>query len=382
MVRVRVDAGTKIDDECDSLDKLLIASARGELDKVKEAIEKYNISVNEQDSIGNTALHRACTCDELDVAEYLLSKGAEPNIKNVLGNTALHTAAIFYSKEIVTLLLDNGADKYARNNDDHTAYYACLMQNSRNNDILDNDRSSIPNVIATHNNNEFGKTIKIRGMAYMSMWLMSYAVGFVGMNALVTEAPETTGSSAQAEIVELFQDSAQSLILHNNAIQAVTHQTNIAETVNTLNNIGKSVGESDNSAEVLEKEVAIFNRDAQGLFDRLALDNNASEVDKANIIETLDDGGIDIFDYTSAAEINHEYLDECRIRQDDNGDDVYRDADNVYRCADNSEDLDIGMTVMGGWLAAMLLNRFVVHPFVRSEPFKKMTTPKKSAKKY
>ena len=50
-----------------------------------------------------------------DLVEFLLSKGARPDIKNGQGETPLHVAARNGSKEIVEILLKAAADPEVKN---------------------------------------------------------------------------------------------------------------------------------------------------------------------------------------------------------------------------------------------------------------------------
>lgn len=58
----------------------------------------------------NHLLHIAVEKNDINMLNYLLSKGANINIINDVGDTALHTAAEVGNKSIVQLLLQNGAD--------------------------------------------------------------------------------------------------------------------------------------------------------------------------------------------------------------------------------------------------------------------------------
>ncbi len=87
------------------------AAADGNLDKVKQAIEE-GVPVNSLIKAGNeSALDHACMNNYYDVAEYLLSNGANPNyINSCQCHSLIHAACKDY-KDIALLLLDNGADK-------------------------------------------------------------------------------------------------------------------------------------------------------------------------------------------------------------------------------------------------------------------------------
>ncbi len=50
-------------------------------------------NTNVKDEYGNTPLHYASMCGNLEVVKYLINKGADINKKNNKGNTPLHYAS-------------------------------------------------------------------------------------------------------------------------------------------------------------------------------------------------------------------------------------------------------------------------------------------------
>lgn len=91
------------------------AASRGDLNKVKEMIEENSVDVNVL-RFGSSALLEAATGGHSDVAEYLLSKGADVNQKSSLG-TPLVRAAVNKNEEMARLFLKqdqidiNGTDE-------------------------------------------------------------------------------------------------------------------------------------------------------------------------------------------------------------------------------------------------------------------------------
>ena len=63
----------------------------------------------------STLLSTAALYGQLDVARYLIEKGANVNAANRDGNAPLHTAAFLCRKEFVKLLLKNGASVSQKN---------------------------------------------------------------------------------------------------------------------------------------------------------------------------------------------------------------------------------------------------------------------------
>ncbi|MFC2155084.1 ankyrin repeat domain-containing protein [Acidobacteriota bacterium] len=85
------------------------AAKRGDLVKVKTLLQKDPTLLNAKGENQKTPLHWAAEAGHTEIAEFLVSKGAEINILNVISETPLHYAAVYGHKEIVELLLKKGA---------------------------------------------------------------------------------------------------------------------------------------------------------------------------------------------------------------------------------------------------------------------------------
>ncbi len=353
--------------KCDSVGKFVLEAYWGSLTNVKEAIEKYNVSVNGKNPSGNTALHEACKGNEYDIASYLLSKGADPNIQTNDGYTALHIASKKSDKEIVSLLLDHGVDK---NITDKFGYTACSRLGYGDNDVKA--------MILKHNSGEFEKVENRKLLARVSMLLTACAISFGGTYNIVTEDLETSGSPKQTEVMELFQGSAQTLIAQHNEIRGAEYNHNIAETVNGLGNIDwtENTNDIDNSGEDFAQLTRVFNENTADFFDLLALDANVSEQDKAGLIEKLGNSGIDILDYTVQDEVNPEYLNECRVSTGGTS------ANDIYECTDRSDSGKEFLVLLVGTLGSLALNFLVAQPVANSNALRKLVRPKRKAKNY
>ncbi|RLN21633.1 hypothetical protein BBI17_003590 [Phytophthora kernoviae] len=78
--------------------------------------------VNAVDSLGNTALHYAADCAQLEVTRVLLKMGADVNLQNRRLTSPLHMAVSKARLDMVKLLVDEGpADVNATDYQDNTA---------------------------------------------------------------------------------------------------------------------------------------------------------------------------------------------------------------------------------------------------------------------
>lgn len=82
-------------------------------------------AIKEKDDMGSTALHEAAYRGYADIAQFLLDKGSDVNVKNTPGLTPLHYAAMSYfsrhsNLDIVEMLIENGADVNAKDNSGNT----------------------------------------------------------------------------------------------------------------------------------------------------------------------------------------------------------------------------------------------------------------------
>jgi len=78
-----------------------------ELLDIIKSLKNYDIN-NQDISYNDTML--IAYASKLEVAKYLLNKGANVDLQNNSGATALHNATLTHSFDVMELLLENGAN--------------------------------------------------------------------------------------------------------------------------------------------------------------------------------------------------------------------------------------------------------------------------------
>lgn len=107
------------------------AAGQGDLAKVKMLLNSNPNLVNEKDKHGLTPLHLAAWEGHKDVAELLISKGANVNAKCKDGSTPLHFAAMFGHKDIAALLISKGADVNIEDTFGYTPLHLAIEADSK-----------------------------------------------------------------------------------------------------------------------------------------------------------------------------------------------------------------------------------------------------------
>ncbi len=76
--------------------------------------------INNQNKIGQTALHTAARLGSIGALDSLLTKGADVNIKDIQGKTALHDAIVTNHPNEILLLIEFGANLHSKDKYNHT----------------------------------------------------------------------------------------------------------------------------------------------------------------------------------------------------------------------------------------------------------------------
>jgi len=113
---------------------------KGEIKNVAEFVKKDPKIVNELSEWGYSALMMAAVWNNInptEMIEFLLSKGADINLRSKEGKTVLHLAAEDANEDIVKLLIENNADPYIKDKMDRAPFfYAILGKRKEISDLL------------------------------------------------------------------------------------------------------------------------------------------------------------------------------------------------------------------------------------------------------
>ena len=93
----------------------------GDLDKIKNMIDRNKNLIKEKDELGRNLLYLAARNGYYDVTKYLIEKGINVNSTQHNGSTPLHGAAFYGQQLIVQLLIDHGALTDIKNEFGHLA---------------------------------------------------------------------------------------------------------------------------------------------------------------------------------------------------------------------------------------------------------------------
>jgi ankyrin repeat protein len=90
-------------------------SLYNDLDGLKKIISENPDRINQIDKDGNSFLHRAVHTGNVDMVKFLVSRGADVNVKDNYGQTPVQIAAQLDDAEIIIHLVSNGAEINIKN---------------------------------------------------------------------------------------------------------------------------------------------------------------------------------------------------------------------------------------------------------------------------
>ena len=119
-------AGTTL---AQDLGSAIVSGDLGTVQQIIEADEKGKL-LNKKAIDDWMPLHLAVIYDRRDILEYLLSRGADPNVEDGLGLTPLLQAVKLHDMDVAKLLMTNGANPQAATKAGNTALHFAVTANS------------------------------------------------------------------------------------------------------------------------------------------------------------------------------------------------------------------------------------------------------------
>jgi ankyrin repeat protein len=188
---------------------LILAARSGNIDALKLLIQKGS-SINSKDKKGATSLFESCRWSS-DCTEYLISHGAEVNVRDMYGYTPLHWAAMFANPKSIKLLLEHGVTIDAKDKKGNTAlHYAVqcccdskcghneviniLLSYGANVDIKNNDNDTPEQVAIIYGRGDFGKLIRTYSRNKLDIFIAA-AEGYVdNLKLFLQHTPSITNN--------------------------------------------------------------------------------------------------------------------------------------------------------------------------------------------
>ena len=104
----------------ENISNLFEACCEGDLQIVKEYLEREIVDIEAKDNNGNTPLNYASRNGKFDAVKFLVEEGADIEAKSNDGDTPLIWASRHGEFDIVKFLVEKGADIEAKGNDGNT----------------------------------------------------------------------------------------------------------------------------------------------------------------------------------------------------------------------------------------------------------------------
>lgn len=179
----------------------------GDVETLQKILSQDPTLLNMVDSkLRWSPLYRTVICGHIEATKFLLSQGADPNIKNNLGETPLHQAAEISQAKLVKILLKYKADPNSQQNDGNTP----LHQSSYKGDV------SIVNILLQNKadpnieNSVFGKTPLHYAVEYGHEEIVKLLVQFNANIHLKDKTDRSPVETASVEIRQLLTRSPRS----------------------------------------------------------------------------------------------------------------------------------------------------------------------------
>ncbi|KAI6205816.1 ANK-REP-REGION domain-containing protein [Aphelenchoides besseyi] len=120
------EQGIEPGDASDPNEQFLRAAENGDLNTLKLMFARNPDLLTARDRDLYTPLHRAAYNNHVEAAKWLLSVGADPELRTEEGWTVLHSAACWAAHDMVGLLLSRGVEVNSRSNGNLTPLHLAI----------------------------------------------------------------------------------------------------------------------------------------------------------------------------------------------------------------------------------------------------------------
>ncbi len=121
IMRLLLKSGAEINPALPLLNPLLHASTGNDEERIRILVEAgANLNIFDHYVGFNTPLQNMIIWADLAFIEWLISKGADPNMRGGRGQTPMHFAAVAGRVDVLELLLSHGVETNALDNEDET----------------------------------------------------------------------------------------------------------------------------------------------------------------------------------------------------------------------------------------------------------------------
>ena len=223
------------------------AAGQGDLDKVKEILEKNPELLDGEDVQGNTPLTLAANSGRKEVVEYLITKGADLNSTNTYKYTPLHYSILRRHIGIAGMLVEAGADVNVPNVWGYTPLHTCAGRN-----FLKEAKFLVENKAAIDSKNEVGETALFSAVKFehknMILFLLESGSDINATDSVGRTPVFATAERNSSEILKILAGQGAEIAKADKFGQTALHRAAIAgyhEIVQILARAGGNVSARD-----------------------------------------------------------------------------------------------------------------------------------------
>ena len=118
VLKKKTESDSKFENECSAA----LAVKNGNMEVLETLLDTAGVAVDTRDEHGNTLFILSCQQGSKRFAKFLLRRGATINAQNNIGNSALHFLHAYNHIQLAKYIIGKGADDSLVNNEGLTCY--------------------------------------------------------------------------------------------------------------------------------------------------------------------------------------------------------------------------------------------------------------------